>query len=89
MRPRNYSGLYVLQFSVITALRTSNAYHIFAPMTAAQEVQAILDRKGWTQYELAKRAKLPRSTIKRIVDGGAALSTTMDKIRGAAKGKSK
>jgi len=57
-------------------------------MTPQQEVAAILDRKGWTQYELAKRSGLPRSTIKRIMDGKAAiLSTTMDKIRVASKAR--
>lgn len=56
-------------------------------MTAQEEIQGILDRKGWSQYELAKRSGVPRSTIKRIMDGGAALSTTMDKIRAGAKAK--
>jgi len=56
-------------------------------MTAQEEVSAILKRKGWTQYELAKRTGLPRSTVKRIIDGGAALSTTLDKIRQAAKAR--
>jgi|JI10StandDraft_1071094.scaffolds.fasta_scaffold387357_4 predicted transcriptional regulator len=56
-------------------------------MTAQQEVSAILDRKGWTQYELAKRSGLPRSTIKRIMDGGDALTATLDRIRIAAKSK--
>lgn len=59
----------------------------FVAMKAQDEVNAILKRTGWTQYELAKRAGLPRSTIKRICDGGAALSTTMDTIRQAAKPK--
>ncbi len=58
-------------------------------MTAQEEIEAIMARKGWTQYELAKRADLPRSTIKRICDGGAALSTTMDKIREAGRKRGK
>jgi predicted transcriptional regulator len=56
-------------------------------MTPQQEVQAILDRKGWTQYELAKRAGVPRSTIKRICDGADAKGSTMEKIRATTKRK--
>ena len=58
-------------------------------MTPKEEVDAILARKGWTQYELAKRTKLPRSTIKRICDGADAKSSTMETIRNAAKAKGK
>jgi len=66
-------------------LHGRNALHTFAAMTAAEEVNAIIDRKGWSQYELAKRANVPRSTIKRIREGADAKSSTMEKIRTAAK----
>lgn len=78
-----------LSFAVFRKVRVAGAQRlsIFASMTPAEEVQAILDRKGWTQYELAKRAELPRSTVKRILEGADAKTSTLDAIRNAAKSR--
>lgn len=56
-------------------------------MTPQEEVNAILDRKGWSMYELAKRAGVPRSTITRICKGADAKASTMEAIRTAAKAR--
>lgn len=54
-------------------------------MTPAEEVQKVLDRREWTPYRLAEISGVPRSTIKRILDGNDPRTGTMDKIRKAAK----
>lgn len=54
-------------------------------MTAQKEVRAILKAKGWSVYELAKRAGVPISTVTRIERGLTdPKSSTMEKLRKAS-----
>lgn len=57
-------------------------------MTAKEEVEAILKRKGWSRWKLANRSGIPTTTISRILDKGKDPRTsTMEKIRKGAKAR--
>ena len=66
-------------------MRTRKEYHTFAAMSAIDEVRAIMHRKRWNAFDLAKAAGVPPSTVTRIIKGSDPRSSTMDKIREAAK----
>lgn len=54
-------------------------------MTAKKEVEAILRKRGWTQYRLAQESGVLLPTISRILDEGLdPRHSTMEKLRKAA-----
>lgn len=52
-------------------------------MTAKQELAQMKKLTGWSMYELAKQAKLPKSTVTRIAKGTDPKNSTMEKLRKA------
>ncbi len=55
-------------------------------MTPSEEIAAMLERRGWTPYRLAKRAGVPPSTVTRLLLGQVQpMHATMVKLRAASK----
>lgn len=51
------------------------------------EIQRQRQTKGWTQYELAKRAGVSQYVISKAENGGVVKTETMERIEGALAGK--
>jgi predicted transcriptional regulator len=58
-------------------------------MSAIDEVRAIMHRKRWNAFDLAKAAGVPPSTVTRVLKGSDPRTSTMDKIREAGRKRGK